>query len=237
LNRSRLRFIHAASIGRRAWETSTTDSRYGSEPQSDPPPHVATGPQPRTLGTTLRHGLRRRRAARSRLRPLAGGAGRTWTMAPPTATTPSSTHALRTDGCGWSDVTFLGTAKLVRADASDLPALRGANPAKWGSDEWQDLLDRHLGPWVMARHDQRIISICHTPVSNSRAAEAGVWTHPDFRGQGHAAATTAAWATLMGPGGRVLFCSASQTNRASQRVAARLGLRRIGYLWQLQSSS
>jgi len=133
------------------------------------------------------------------------------------------------------DVTSRASAELVRSDANDLAALRGANPGNWGADEWHRLLDGHLGPWVMARHGERILSICHTPASNARAAEAGVWTHPEFRGQGHAAATTAEWAALLRPGGRVLFYSTSRTNRASQRVAARLGLRRIGYLWQLQS--
>jgi RimJ/RimL family protein N-acetyltransferase len=133
------------------------------------------------------------------------------------------------------EVTFQSTAELVRSDSADRAAFRAANPGNWGADEWQDLLDGHLGPWVMARHAERVISICHTPVSNSIAAEAGVWTHPDFRGHGHAAATTAAWATLMQPTGRVLFYSTSLTNRSSQRVAGRLGLRRIGYLWQLQS--
>jgi hypothetical protein len=92
------------------------------------------------------------------------------------------------------DVTFQATAELVRSDSADLAPLRTANPGNWGADEWQDLLNGHLGPWVMARHGKRVISICHTPVSNSIAAEAGVWTHPDFRGQSHAAATTAEWA-------------------------------------------
>lgn len=35
--------------------------------------------------------------------------------------------------------------------------------------------------------------------------------------------------------GRLLFYSTSRTNRSSQRVAARLDLPRIGYLWQLRS--
>jgi len=113
--------------------------------------------------------------------------------------------------------------------------LRAANPGNWGADEWQNLLDGRLGPWVMASHGERVISICHTPVANASAAEAGVWTHPDFRGGGHAAATTAEWAVLMRPSRRLLFYSTSRTNWSSQRVAARLGLRRIGFLWQLQS--
>lgn len=59
--------------------------------------------------------------------------------------------------------------------------------------------------------------------------------HPEFRGKGHAAAVTAEWADLIRASARLLFYSTSGTNRSSQRVAARLGLRRIGYLWQLQS--
>ena len=134
-----------------------------------------------------------------------------------------------------SEVTFQPTAELVKSDDADRAALRGANPGNWRADEWLDLLDGHLGAWVMARHGERVISICHTPRSNSIAAEAGVWTHPEFRGQGHAAATTALWAALMRPTGRLLFYSTWRTNRSSQRVAARLGLRRIGSLWQLQA--
>jgi RimJ/RimL family protein N-acetyltransferase len=134
-------------------------------------------------------------------------------------------------------VSFPATAELVRSDDPGHEALRHANPGNWGPDEWQQLLNADLGPWVMARHGQQVISICHTPRSNSVAAEAGTWTHPDFRGQGHAAAATAAWAALMRPTGRVLFYSTSWTNRSSQGVAARLGLRRIGYLWQLRSVS
>jgi hypothetical protein len=134
-------------------------------------------------------------------------------------------------------VSFRTTAELIRSDSGDPMQPRAANPGNWGADEWQNLLDGRLGPWVMARHGERVISICHTPVANASAAEAGVWTHPDFRGRGHAAATTAEWAILMRPSGKLLFYSTSRTNRSSQRVAARLGLRRIGLLWQLQSMS
>jgi GNAT superfamily N-acetyltransferase len=133
------------------------------------------------------------------------------------------------------DVRYPATAELVRSNDAELSALRAANPGNFGADEWQNLLDGRLGPWVMARHGERVISICHTPVSNSVAAEAGVWTHPDYRGQGYAPATTAEWAALMRPTGRLLFYSTSRTNRTSQPVAAHLALRPLGHLWQLQS--
>jgi hypothetical protein len=131
-------------------------------------------------------------------------------------------------------VAFPATARLVRSDASQVDELRGANPGNWAADEWQDLLAGRLGPWVMATHDSRVISICHTPVFNARAAEAGVWTHPECRGCGHAAATTAEWAALMRPTRRLLFYSTSYSNRSSQSVAARLHLRPIGWIWQLE---
>jgi len=63
----------------------------------------------------------------------------------------------------------------------------------------------------MARYGGRVISIYYAPVSNSDAAEAGVWTHPDFRGQGQASATTAEWTALMRSTGMVLFYSTSRT--------------------------
>ncbi len=125
---------------------------------------------------------------------------------------------------------FRSAVPLVRSDVGDVTALRGANPGNWGAEEWQQLLDGLLGPWVMATHESAVISICHTPASSKRGAEAGVWTRPEFRGQGHAAAVTSAWAALMRPTGRHLFYSTSRTNVSSQRVAARLALHPLGWL-------
>ena len=66
-----------------------------------------------------------------------------------------------------------------------------------------------------------------------RGAEAGTWTDPDFQRRGYAAAVTAAWASLFAPTGRQLFYSTSADNRSSQRVAERLGLHPIGWLWKI----
>jgi hypothetical protein len=130
-------------------------------------------------------------------------------------------------------VVFRSEIPLVRSDATDVTSLAGANPGNWETDEWQQLLAGLLGPWVMATTGGNVVSICHTPVSRAGGAEAGVWTRPDSRGRGYAAAVTAEWASLMWPTGRLLFYSTSRTNASSQRVAARLGLRPIGWLWQL----
>jgi RimJ/RimL family protein N-acetyltransferase len=130
---------------------------------------------------------------------------------------------------------FQSAARIVRSDGDESEALRGQNPkaANWSPDEWRLLLDGAFGPWAVATVGKQIISICHCARLTDRGAEAGVWTDPEFRGQGHAAAVTAAWASLLAPSGRHLFYSTSASNLSSQRVAARLGLRLIGWRWQL----
>src|SRR5207248_4553748 len=96
-------------------------------------------------------------------------------------------------------VDFDTTELLVRSNTPQVGQLREANPGNWRNDEWLELLEGRLGPWAMATHGSRVVSICHTPVANARAAEAGLWTDPEFRGRGLGAASTAAWAALMRP--------------------------------------
>jgi RimJ/RimL family protein N-acetyltransferase len=124
--------------------------------------------------------------------------------------------------------------RMVRSDRRPLRKLRSLTPGNWEYDEWDDLLDGTLGPWAIALVDERVVSICHTPLPmTDRAAECGVWTHPDYRGRGYAAAVTATWAAILRPSGRHLFYSTDAANYSSQRVAARLGLRPIGWTWNL----
>jgi GNAT superfamily N-acetyltransferase len=132
-------------------------------------------------------------------------------------------------------VRFSSTAAVTRSDHADVSSVGGRAPssANWNDDEWRMLLDGELGAWSMASIDGRIVSICHCARLADKGAEAGVWTDPDFRGQGHAAAVVAAWASLLAPTGRHLFYSTFRENRSSQRVAARLRLRQIGWIWEI----
>lgn len=132
-------------------------------------------------------------------------------------------------------VTFSSTAAVTRSDGAEASSLGGRAPssANWTDDEWRMLLDGVLGPWAMASIDGRIVSICHCARLADKGAEAGVWTDPDFRGQGHAAAVVAGWASLLAPTGRHLFYSTFRENLSSQRVAARLRLRHIGWIWEI----
>lgn len=114
------------------------------------------------------------------------------------------------------------------------PLLPAARPeAWWQVQEWDDLLAGRLGPWAIAMDGPRVVAVCHTPRGDHRAAEAGVWTHPDARRRGHAAAVTAAWAATARTDHGVLFYSTSGHNLASQGVARRLGLRPLGWIWQV----
>lgn len=126
-------------------------------------------------------------------------------------------------------------AEIQRSDSENAELLESQDLERlnWSADEWRQLLDGSLGPWAMATIDGRVVAICHSARLTDRGAEASVWTDPGFRGQGHAAAVTAAWASLLAPSGRRLFYSTSATNLSSQRVAARLNLRLIGWMWKL----
>jgi hypothetical protein len=133
---------------------------------------------------------------------------------------------------------FRATTEVQTSEQQDTDLLLNQDVGRlnWPADEWRQLIAGELGPWAMAIIDRRVVSTCHSARLTDRGAEAGVWTDPAFRGQGHAAAVTAAWAQLLTGSGRTLFYSTSAANVSSQRVAARLRLRPIGWLWKLASA-
>ena len=133
------------------------------------------------------------------------------------------------------ETAFASDVLILRSDSADAESLPETPPdgAHWRDGEWRELLDGALGPWAFAIVGGNVVSICHCARLSERGAEAGVWTHPDHRGRGHAAAVTAAWASVLASKGRTLFYSTSAENVSSQRVAARLRLRPIGWMWRL----
>jgi len=133
---------------------------------------------------------------------------------------------------------FPSAVEIQRSDYHDTELLldQDIERLNWTAAEWRELLDGTLGPWAMAIIERQVVAICHSARLTVRGAEAGVWTDPRFRGQGHAAAVTAAWAALLAPSGRNLFYSTSADNLSSQRVAARLSLRPIGWIWRLAAT-
>ena len=138
------------------------------------------------------------------------------------------------------DVAYDSGAPLVTSASPEDARTRLVAPAEanWREDEWRALTTNRLGPWAMALDtDGGVISICHCARLTDIAAEAGVWTHPDHRGRRHAVAVTAAWATLLQPMIPHRFYSHATENAASQRVAERLGARRIGCVWRWDAAA
>lgn len=83
-------------------------------------------------------------------------------------------------------------------------------------------------PWCAVMDDGEIAALCFAARLTDRGAAAGVYTFPAWRGRGLAGVATAAWSRHPDLSGHELGYSTLMTNAASQRVAARLGLPRIG---------
>ena len=83
-------------------------------------------------------------------------------------------------------------------------------------------------PWCVALEGDEIASIAFAARLGELGAGTGVYTFPKFRARGFAAAVTASWSSIPSLDSRALFYSLQKSNRSSQRVAARLGLRLIG---------
>jgi GNAT superfamily N-acetyltransferase len=120
---------------------------------------------------------------------------------------------------------------LVSDEAGLARAGTLVRPDNWEEDEWQDLTEGRIGEWAMALDADEPVAICHTPAWNAQAAEAGVWTRPDFRGRGLAPAVVVAWARRERANKQVLFYSTWNDNPESQAVARKLALTPLGWLW------
>jgi len=108
----------------------------------------------------------------------------------------------------------------------------GIAARQWAPAEWAELVSGGFGaPWAMVLDGDRVVSICHTPPTLVSGAEAG---HLDRSGVPAGAVCGSDDDRLGRPVGATclqLFYSTSADNRSSQRVAERLGLRCIGWLW------
>jgi hypothetical protein len=120
-------------------------------------------------------------------------------------------------------------AKIVRGDSSEGADLvahfreKGMPPAMIDAG-FKSVADLWL-PWCLAMEGDEVAAAAYAARLGSNGAEIGVYTFPNFRSRGYAAAVTSAWSSLPSLDDHALFYSTSRVNRSSQRVAARLGLR------------
>jgi RimJ/RimL family protein N-acetyltransferase len=97
---------------------------------------------------------------------------------------------------------------------------------RWLRD-WQPDVSAEL-PLLTVLVDGAAVAVCACARIPGQATEAGVETHPQFRGRGFAAIATAAWAREMRERGVIPLYSTSWDNHSSRRVAAKLGLHQYG---------
>ncbi|HEY6176991.1 MAG TPA: GNAT family N-acetyltransferase [Kofleriaceae bacterium] len=112
--------------------------------------------------------------------------------------------------------------------AADVIAVTAENAAvlqRW-LPEWSNYAATGL-PMMAALVDGAAVAVAACVRFPGDATEAGVETHAAFRGRGHAAMATAAWARAVRAHGLVPLYGTSWRNHASQRVAAKLGLIRV----------
>ena len=83
-------------------------------------------------------------------------------------------------------------------------------------------------PFAAVLQNGKAVSLCASVRTTGQADEAGVETHPEFRGRGHAAEATAKWADAVRKMGRTPLYSTSWANAASLSVATKLGLVQFG---------
>ena len=113
------------------------------------------------------------------------------------------------------------TAEAVSVDRHNAELL------EFGFSDWIDGLD-HIQPCMGVLEEGRVVSLCCSVRKSSKAEEAGVETLTSYRGKGYAARAVASWAQTVKEKGRIPFYSTSWDNRASQRVAQKLGLTPFG---------
>ena len=83
-------------------------------------------------------------------------------------------------------------------------------------------------PLVVALEAGKAVSICGIVRVTAQAHEAGVETHPDFRGRGHAARAVSTWARTVREMNRIPLYSTSWENESSRALAKKLGLIQFG---------
>lgn len=120
--------------------------------------------------------------------------------------------------------------KVLRITKENARVLSTAFP--WLRRRILDGID--VGPVVVSLVDDAVVSACYCARLSSSAAEAGVVTPEPFRRRGHATAAVAGWARAVRERGLLPLYSTTWENRASQRVASKLGTVPYGEDWTIE---
>jgi hypothetical protein len=122
-------------------------------------------------------------------------------------------------------------------EASVRPHLRVERHCAFDPSEYNVRKDPHeagAAPMMAVVVDGHAVSACFCARRSIGAAEAGLETALAFRGRGHAARVTTAWAGAVRASGRTPLYSTSWTNASSLAVARKLGLRIYAMNWSIE---
>ncbi|MGA1195139.1 MAG: GNAT family N-acetyltransferase [Candidatus Latescibacterota bacterium] len=98
---------------------------------------------------------------------------------------------------------------------------------KFGFLDWIPELD-FIQPCLAIIADGHAVSVCQSVRKSPLAEEAGIDTLDAYRGNGYAPLAVIGWAQSVREKGKIPLYSTSWENRASQRVAQKLGLIQYG---------
>jgi len=94
-------------------------------------------------------------------------------------------------------------------------------------EDWRDDVSGSA-PMAVVLEAGKAVSVCCSVRITTHAHEAGVETHPDFRGRGHAARAVSGWARAVREMNRIPLYSTSWTNEPSRALARKIGLIQYG---------
>jgi hypothetical protein len=90
----------------------------------------------------------------------------------------------------------------------------------------------HRRPFLATVEDGHAVAVCASVRISTAVHCAGVETRPEYRRRGHAVNAAAGWGRAVRALGATPFYSTSWDNIASQRVAERLGLMMVGWIFR-----
>ncbi|MEZ4736561.1 MAG: GNAT family N-acetyltransferase [Caldilineaceae bacterium] len=128
----------------------------------------------------------------------------------------------------WIPADVTSPPEVVLIDDSTAHLLQSHFPWATDSDPYYA-----MGPVAAVIADGCAISICFCSRTPGQATEAGLETVTAYRGKGYAGAAVAGWAAAVRQRGWLPLYSTSWENRASQRVADKLGLVSYGEDWSM----
>ncbi len=130
---------------------------------------------------------------------------------------------------GGAEMILSGTPEAARLEArfarEGMPPPLLAMKIREVADLWP--------PYCLILQDGEIASMAFASRLGRRGVELGLETLPPYRGRGLAVQAVIGWSGHPALADRTLFYSTARSNLASQRVAAKLGLRFLGPTWEI----